>query len=224
MKILIDVKSGMNDCVSMLNYMLQYCHKNNISYDNIYFRSVLYEFSNYFDINTINYIKSDVIPKVELFNKLILVGKHVHTLKNIDKPYHVSNFLRLKNDIIKNHNEYNDYVAIHCRALYDNNYSDFLNKYINKIEKIISENEKVCIFSDTDKIFNHLPSGKNIIHEKTGVRDMTSWIQRKASSHIAVDHIVKIGKCKQVYTTKGGFCKLAKAFVNKNLPITNISA
>ena len=69
MKILIDVKSGMNDCVSMLNYMLQYCHKNNISYDNIYFRSVLYEFSNYFDINTINYIKSDVIPKVELFNK-----------------------------------------------------------------------------------------------------------------------------------------------------------
>ena len=98
-----------------------------------------------------------------------------------------------------------------------------MEKHIKQIEKIILENEKVCIFSDNDEIFNYLPSGKNIIHEQTGVQDMTQWKQRRSSSHIAMQHIVKLGKCKKIYVTRGGFWKLAKAFVNKDLIVGDIS-
>jgi hypothetical protein len=225
MKILVDVKSGMNDCISMLNYMLQYCHKNNLSYNNIYFRSVTYEFSNYFDIKTINYIRSDDEPRLHLFDKVILIGSQGHTLKNIDQPYHVSNFLNIKQLLLKNHEEYRDYVGIHCRTLYGNYAfsTNFVDTHIKQIEKIISENEKVCIFSDSDELFKYLPTGKNIIHEKTGVEDMTKYKQRRSISDITVQHIVKLGKCKKIYVTNGGFWKLPKAFVNKNLLVNHLT-
>lgn len=223
-KILIDVPNGLNDCLSMLNDELEYCYRCSLDFRSIYLHSNVYEFSDFFDFKEINYIKSEETPKIEEFNKVINRSVHLHTLKYLDTEHHVSNFLSIKDEILQKYNEYHDFVAIHCRSIYGNNKNmeDFLKENLKYIEKIVSENEKVCIFSDTDLIFDYLPTGPNIIHEKSGANDMENHLQRKKCFEITVHQLVKIGKCKEVYVTNGFFWQSAKALVNKNIIVKKL--
>lgn len=229
MKILITIPSGMNDCMSILNDEIDFCINNGISLDNIYFHSCIYDFSLYFDFKYINYLKPNDNPYLIKYDKICDDGDHSGIFKNIGTDYHISKFVSIKKEFLDLAPDRSEYVGIHCRSLHKmrtihntNALKDFLTANIKKIRKVINDNDKVCIFSDTDLLFQFLPFGDNIIHEHTGCLFLENPDTRAYFLRETIYDIIKMARCKKVYYTNGFFWKLAIAFVNNNLEAINL--
>jgi hypothetical protein len=240
MKTLLKIPTGLNDCISTINSELRNCFLSGRDYSKIYFYSPIYELSDYFDISKINYIskKSNV---VESDYDIVINQRIPHRTRSwMEEEHNVKNFIQIKKEILEKHEEYRDYIGIHLRFTYskwdhqivDKAFEDFLNQprglhlpkysYIDKIKRIIKDNKKVCIFSDSDGIFDYLPIENDIIHEKPGCLNMELNKNRDLFLEKTVHDIVKMGKCKELYVTVGSFWELAKVFVDKNLIVKKL--
>jgi hypothetical protein len=214
----------MNDCISILNYELQRCRDEGRGVNEIYFHSPIYDFSQYFDISGFNYLRPDEKVRFRDFDRVNKTGEHQFSFDGFDNDHHVSNFLKLKKEILDKFEEYNDHVGIHCRVCYPSGatLNTFLKNYLPSIEKVIEDNEKVSIFSDYDEIYNHLPCGEEVYHEYTGAFCMDHPLCRRDYLRETINDIVKMGKCKRLYATRGSFWKLPKMFVNRELPVIDL--
>jgi hypothetical protein len=240
MKTLLNIPTGLNDCISTINNELRNCFLRDRNYNEIYFYSPVYDLSKYFDISKINCLtkESNVIESDYDF---VINQRISHRTRSwMEEEYNVKNLIQIKKEILEKHEEYRDCIGIHLRVTYNkrNNqiiaktFEDFLNRprglnqpkysYIDRIEKIIKYNKKVCIFSDSDGIFDYLPVGENVIHEKPGCLNMELNENRDFFLEKTVHDIVKMGKCKELYITMGSFWNLAKTFVDKNLIVKKL--
>lgn len=234
----------MNDSFSTINAVLRDHFINRREYNNIYFQSPTYELTDYFDISNINYINKDSVIAESDYDFVIKNHlRHSPVGKWIGEEYHIKNFIQIKKEILEKHDEYRDYIGIHLRVTYakvmsnDKNrlkdiFEKFLNEprgsrfpkdsYIQTIKKIIHNNKKVCIFSDTDGVFDYLPIQDGIIHEKPGCLNMENKKNRNIFLEKTIHDLVKMGKCKELYVTKGNFWQIAGGLVNEKLIVKKL--
>lgn len=228
--------SGLNDIFSTLAHYINYYKEQKWNLNDIYFSSKIYiNLLNYVDVNCINF----VLPTNLSFNKVDLENEkknlknkydvlHFHerpimlkTNLNVNTDYHLSNFIKIKDYILKQSLAYASQTSVHLRFmsnernrnLIDNDISYYKNKILNLINHtdnqytIVSSQEFEWLIEISNKFKNikHLP------------KNYKAYRNRQQNVEEAFVDLAILSQSEFIYKTEGLFTSAAQMF-GKGIP------
>ena len=227
-KLLVDVESGLNDVFSGLAYNIDFFYKNRLNYKNLHFTSKYGDLNEYFNIDKIKYIEN---PNVDEYSFISVFCSGHDTNLNYSNDRHISNFIKVKDEIKKDFKSYEDYIAVHFRFMDLENGKSIedseLNLYIDSFFKRYKKNEKYLIFSDSVVIGNKLNNIEDNIELVLPEIDLNvggggqKIEKRKKFLYKTILDLYSMSTCRAIYRTKGRFVYSTKIF-NKHSIIRNL--
>jgi hypothetical protein len=225
-KLLLDAKSGLNDVFSGLAYNIEFFRRNKLNHENLHFTSRYGDLNEFFNIKDIKYIEK---PNRNDYNFISTICIGGETNLNYSNQYHISNFIKVKDEIKKDFKSYEDYIAIHFRFMDLENGKSIedseLNLYVKTFFDRYRKNEKYVIFSDSTIIGNKINIENNIelVLPEANINAGDyggKFEKRKQFLHKSISDLYSMSTCKVIYRTKGMFVNSTKLF-NKNSIIRN---
>lgn len=213
--ILVCVESGLNDSFGGLSYIIDFCYRLKIPFDNIHFYSKTYK-------NIINVVNFQVItflydePNKDDYD---LVYNHFNgcdTDKNFGNILHISNFVKIKPEYKDLFSENFDKVGIHFRFM-DSEYKkmsveDEYISYMIKFNKIYNKGGKYIIYSDHPIVRNIQLENVEIVCPDVEINIKSKEENRFMNCEKTILDVYSMSCCKNVYKTKGYFTSLCRMF------------
>ena len=219
--------AGLNDFFSTISYLIDVFLTKKIPISNIYCCNTAYDdLRKYFNFELINYVydntELDMLKKINV--KVFRDHFPSYTNKNISEGLHLTNFIKIRDDVYDKITLHHCKVGVHLRhkatecGLNQTEISkeiEISTQGLNKIFKL-NEDKLIYISSDQTKYVEQLSTGRNIILRKSLLCTST-WQFRKNDTLNVVEDIINLSLCDRIYYTAGHFTQLIQTFSNKKI-------